>query len=609
MKQIMASGFARDAAHAGSYAAAWMKAPDYSTYWRNPEELVALSRTKQLGGHAHEAREIVSAAVEKFPEHVGLVVEVARNAVHLGDLSGAHLWFSRAWDIGAPRQSWVVEWVDVMIRLGHHDLALHVAGAHCQHGPHNADGWFWLGYASQLAGRMQDALDAYRRCARVMPRRPMLSNNMAALYLELGEFALAQGLLEEALEQDPANAHAWTNLAATLLKRRDPARALAAVERALELAPYAPGTLQTQSYVFKELGRTHDALVSIERAHALKPGDASIAWSLAMLQLASGDYRNGWINHEARWKGAKELRNRAPSLAAPVWEGQSLAGKTIFVWGEQGHGDVLQFVRFLPLLAGRARREGGKIVYSTFDALASLLARSLEGDVDTVLPSTIPQVPATDYHVPLGSLPLLFGIRLDDVGASRVPYLKADAREVERWARHRGAARGELQVGLVWTGSRTHQRNPARAVHPLAYAQAFSGLRGARFFSLQKDAKDDVSTLRAAGLPIADDTAHFASFDDTAAYVEGLDLVITVCTSVAHLAGGLGKRTWLLLDTNPHWVWMSGRADSPWYPSTRLYRQSACGEWGSTLNAVQADLECLVAQPACAPDFACASAP
>lgn len=593
MKQLAHVGFERDAAPAGSYAVAVMKKPDCDAHLRNPDELVALSRVKQLGGRWNEAREIIDAAIETFPRHVGVLVEGARHAVRSGDRPRAHMWFSRAWDVGLPGQSWVVEWIEVMTQLGHTDLALHVASAHCQRGPGHADGWFWLGYVLQVKGRMHDALEAYCKCARVLPRRPMLRNNMAAAYLELEEFALAQDLLEDELAENPANAAAWTNLAATLLKRREPGLALAAAERALALAPDYPAALQTHSYVLKELGRTRDAMVSIERAYALKRDDASIRWSLAMLQLAGGDFGNGWANHESRWEGAKELRNCAPSLPVPLWNGGSLAGKTVFVWGEQGYGDVLQFVRFVPLLVARARREGGKVIYSTFDPLRDLLARSLAGYVDAVLPSTLSLASTADCHVPLASLPGLFGIGIEDLAGCGFPYLKPDLREVARWKAHREAGR-ELQVGLVWTGSRNHQRNPMREVSPLACAKAFADMGGVRFFSLQKDAEEDVRRMRAAGLVIEDDTNRLATFDATAAYAAGLDLVITVCTAVAHLAGGLGKPTWLLLDMNPHWVWMSGRDDSPWYPSMQLYRQRKYGEWQPALDSVRRDLTLLL---------------
>ncbi|WP_322013274.1 tetratricopeptide repeat protein [Paraburkholderia sp. J12] len=594
MKQVDSAGIGGNAARVGLHAAASMKKPNYDIYLRNPDELLALARVKRLSAQWTEVDEIIDVALGKFPQHVGILVEGARCGLLRGDLSRAHMWFSRAWDVGSPEQPWVVEWIDVMVQLGYIDLALHVASGHCRSGCVRVESWFWLGYVLHLEGRVREALDAYHRCHRTLPRRPLLRNNMAAAYLELGEFSLAQDLLEEALAENPADAVAWTNLATTLLKCGKPSPALNVAERALELAPDYPGALQTHSHVLKEMGRTRDALVSIERAYALKANDASIQWSLATLQLATGDYERGWGNYESRWHGARELRNKAPDLPVPFWNGQSLAGKTLFVWSEQGYGDVLQFVRFIRPLAERARREGGKVIFATFDPLVDLLSRSLDGYVDAVLSSTSQFPSVANYHVSLGSVPGLLGIGGEDLIRFASPYLKADGNEVSRWNVSRVAGGEALNVGLVWTESLDHQRNAMLEVSPLEYAKAFTGLSGVRFFSLQKDAEEDVHKMQAAGLSIQDDTGQLASFDDTAAYVAGLDLVITASTSVAHLAGGLGKPVWLLLDTNPHWAWMTGRSDSPWYPATRLFRQDTYGVWAPALVAVKRDLEAAV---------------
>jgi ADP-heptose:LPS heptosyltransferase len=192
------------------------------------------------------------------------------------------------------------------------------------------------------------------------------------------------------------------------------------------------------------------------------------------------------------------------------------------------------------------------------------------------------------------SLPLVFGTSEAAI-PSRGPYLHADAAALERW-RQRLAGEPRLKVGLAWTGSHGHQRNPFRRVGWERYAEHFAGMRNVAFYSLQPGASADVNAAAAAGLPITDYTAEFATFDDTAAFVGALDLVITVCTSAAHLSGALGQRTWVLLDVNPHWVWLIDRRDSPWYPSATLYRQPSFGEWTPALEAVARDLEALAAQ-------------
>ncbi|WP_028229660.1 tetratricopeptide repeat protein [Paraburkholderia ferrariae] len=217
--------------------------------WDSAELAIALSRATRLGGCSEEADAIVHVALQQYPRHVGLLVERARGACLAGERDEAHRWYALAWDVGSPEQMWVVDWLELMMALGHHDIALGVAEAHCRRAPDYAEGWFWNGYARQESGKLEQALDAYRRCARSLPRRPMLRNNMAAAYLCLGEYALAQALLEEAIGEEPANALVWTNLAAARLKQGDVEQALTAVERALELDPDYPLAQQAHSSV------------------------------------------------------------------------------------------------------------------------------------------------------------------------------------------------------------------------------------------------------------------------------------------------------------------------------------------------------------------------
>ncbi|KWC30420.1 hypothetical protein WL48_23240 [Burkholderia ubonensis] len=559
----------------------------------DPHELVLLARVLMLRGRRQQAAVMLERALQQDASHVEALVERARHAIAEGELPAASEWFGRAWQDRHRGEPWVLEWIDILMRIGQHALALDVALAYCERVPESSDAWFWLGYVQHVMGQYDSAMVSYERCARLNRDRPMLTNNLAALCLERGDIARARQLLERSFVDDPANATAWTNYSTVLRKQGELAAAQFAAERALAIAPDYPVALQAHSSVLKELQEWDQAWAASQRAHGLSP-DAANTWSLAMLQLIRGEYGTGWLNHEARWQGARELRDGCSALPVPLWEGQPLKGKTLVVWGEQGHGDVLQFVRFVPRLAERVKREGGTLVYCTFPALHSLLQRSLSGIVVPIVATTdLKTFPAGDWQVPLASLPLRLGIRLDDLPVSQ-RYLIADAARAEAW-RQRVAGSRDMKIGLVWSGSRTHQRNPMRSVDPRAYAKAFAAIDGATFFNLQVHAEDDVQAIRQTGLRFVDHTAEWSTFDDTAAYLKNLDLVITVCTSVAHLAGGLGIPTWLLLDVNPHWVWMIGREDSPWYPSVKLYRQASYGQWGPVLQRVVADLKKVVA--------------
>jgi tetratricopeptide (TPR) repeat protein len=562
----------------------------------DPGVLTATGRLLRLRGRHVEARVLLEHTLQDVPDDTRAQIELAYIARDLGEAEAAHAWFERAYRDHAQGEAWVLDWIDLLCGQGGFELAQRVAAAYCERVPGHARGWFCLGLAYQLGKRHDLVLDAYERAMQLDQAVHMLRNNMAAAYLELKSYDKAQSLLEKTLRDDPGNAFAWTNLANVLLRSGDPASAQVAAERACALAPDYPVALQIYTNVLKELQDWERALGIAQRAASLEPGNASHVWSLAMLQLLCGDYATGWQNHEARWDGSPELLGTFPNLPGPCWTGQSLAGKTLFVWSEQGYGDVLQFVRFLPLIARHVRHAGGKLVFCCPMNLRALVRRSLGDQVETIVAHDQPlSWPGCDYHLPLASLPLMLGVTLDQLPVAS-PYLEADCAKVEVWRSRCAPAARRIRVGLVWSGSRIHQRNPLRSVDPLAFASAFGPVQGVDFVSVQigADGEAEARDMCEAGLVLTDPTSELTSFDDTAALLQSLDLVITVCTSVAHLAGALGVPTWVLLDVNPHWVWMTGRSDSPWYPSIRLYRQQEYGRWEPVLALVARDLAAFV---------------
>jgi hypothetical protein len=251
----------------------------------------------------------------------------------------------------------------------------------------------------------------------------------------------------------------------------------------------------------------------------------------------------------------------------------------------------LQFARYVPLIAERVKREDGRLLYCCFERLLPLFRRSFEGCFEVIIPDTHSPFPEFDYHCPLLSLPLRFATTLDTLPA-QTPYLLPDMQKVAGW-RARLAAERRLKVALVWTGNATHQRNPYRAVGMEAYAGAFKEMRNVAFYSLQFGAAEQVHQAQATGFEIIDHTGEMKNYDDSAAFMRNMDLIITICTSAAHLAGAIAARTWLLLDVNPHWVWLTERSDSPWYPTITLYRQTAYRDWGPVISRVQTDLATL----------------
>ncbi|CAG9218501.1 Flp pilus assembly protein TadD [Paraburkholderia tropica] len=475
--------------------------------------------------------------------------------------------------------------------------ALRFALAAARLAPARVTAQFAAGLALQFANRHADAVEPYRRALAIDPTFPNLRNNLAiSLMLIKSERGEVDRLLEDAVAADPGNSRAWINLALLRPTDTDLARPHDAARRALALAPHDPLAINNYAMVCKEAQDWDEAERAARAACEYAPNEASSRFNLAILQLLRGDYAEGWAGHELRWRGSRELASGRPAFAKPQWHGEPLAGRTLLLWGEQGMGDLLQFARYVPMLAERVHREGGKLVWNSFPQMGALLSRSFAGHVDLYCSGgPVEALPPHDCEVSLLSLPFLFDTR-DDTLPGPTGYLTADPARAAYWRERLAADAGprRLKVGLAWTGSLTHQRNPYRRVGLERFAQAFAGMASdVAFYSLQPGAQADVEAARAAGFAIADYSAEWPNFDETAAFVDGLDLVISVCTSAAHLAGALRKRAWVLLDVNPHWVWQLDRRDSPWYPNTTLYRQKQFRDWTPVLDAVSADLAAL----------------
>jgi tetratricopeptide (TPR) repeat protein len=501
--------------------------------------------------------------------------------------------YRRAHELAPQASDGLLEWAELLDLLGRKDEGLQVREHLCKLAPQAARHWFELGLALQRESRPVDARDAYLRTQAIDPHYPYLRNNLAATYLESGQPNLTIDILQGLVGQPGTDALSFINLGIAHRQTFDPARSVAMFERAIALDPTNSVAYSNYGLTLNELQRPVEARAMFERALAIDPNFVGARWNLAMSQLSQGDYAHGWLNHEARWDGSPELRGTAAPgmLKQSIWQGEPLAGKTLLVWGEQGFGDALQFARYVPLIAERVRREGGRLLYCCFERLLPLFHRSFEGCFEIIIPDTHRPLPEFDYHCPLLSLPLRFATTLETLPA-QTPYLILDDKKVSAW-RARLAGERRLKVALVWTGNATHQRNPFRAVGIDAYAAAFKEMRNVAFYSLQFDAAEQVHQAQDNGFEIIDYTGEMKDYDDSAAFMRNMDLIITICTSAAHLAGAIAARTWLLLDVNPHWVWLMERSDSPWYPTLTLYRQNQYREWAPVIARVKADLASL----------------
>ncbi len=321
--------------------------------------------------------------------------------------------------------------------------------------------------------------------------------------------------------------------------------------------------------------------------------------------MLHGDFAAGWHNYEYRWQ-TKMLRNARRNFSQPQWLGQPITGARILLHAEQGLGDTLQFLRYVPMVVAR----GAKVILEVPSELRRLIenARLITSGGSVQIVTRGSRLPDFEWQSPLMSLPLVFQTDLASIPAS-IPYLRADSQLTREFAQHFASpANTGLRVGLVWSGSPRHTRDPQRSI-PLAQLCTLTEIPGTTFYSLQKGPAAKELLDMPIDMNLVDLSGYLNDFADTAAAVANLDLLVTVDTAVAHLAGALGKPVWLLLTRNPDWRWLLEREDSPWYPTARLFRQSVAGDWASVIERVHYELQRLVSAAASSPRSASEKSP
>jgi len=430
--------------------------------------------------------------------------------------------------------------------------------------------------------RPAEALACFDQILAASPGHAEARANRGAALAALGRHAEALADFDAALAAGP-NPIVFYNRGLALAALGRPAEAVASYDRTLALMASHAAAWSSRGVALQALNRHADAIASFERSIAIAPDFADAHFNNSLALLAIGDYPRGQAEYEWRWKrsGTGHLRH---NFVQPLWRGdQPPQGRTILLHAEQGLGDTIQFARYACLL-GRA---GANVILETHPELKPLLAR-LDG-VRSVIARGEAR-PAHEFHCPLGSLPMAFKTELASVPAE-IPYLSADPARVAHWGSRLDAVGGP-RVALVWAGNAAHANDLHRSI-PLALLRPLWAGDAARFVSLQRDLRaGDAETLAAA--PVLALGSELADFDDTAAVLAGCDLLITVDTSVAHLAGAMGRPVWLLLPFSSDWRWTAQDDRSPWYPSVRLYRQPRPDDWDSVVARVAGDLPALV---------------
>ncbi len=438
--------------------------------------------------------------------------------------------------------------------------------------PDFVDAHYNLGLAALEQGRRAEAAAHFRRAVALNPGHADAHYNLGITVRQLGSLDEAAVCYRRAIAARPGYTDAHFNLGIVLVEMGQPGEAAACYQRAIDLNPGYTDAYYNLGLVAQQQGRPADAIGPYRRAIALRPDYADAHASLATALLLQGDMAEGWEAFEWRWQTSIVAGQRR-DFTQPQWRGEPAQGKTLLIHAEQGFGDTLQFCRYGVLAASR----GLRVIMEVQASLVRLLA-GLPG-VDQVLGQG-EALPPFDLQCLTMSLPLALGTTLQTI-PSATAYLHADAAAVELWRSRIAAMPGRgKRIGLAWAGSPTKLADHERSLPP-ALLTPLLGLPGLHFFSLQKAGPNpfDSATL-------TDVMAEMRDFADTAALVANLDLVISVDTAVAHLAAALGKPVWLLNRVNTDWRWLTGRSDSPWYPTLRQFRQTSHGDWGPVLDDI-----------------------
>ncbi|NOZ67881.1 MAG: tetratricopeptide repeat protein [Deferribacteres bacterium] len=447
--------------------------------------------------------------------------------------------------------------------------------------PDIAETHFNLGNALKETGDLQEAEEYYRNAISINPDFAEAHNNLANILKKQRKYDEASAHYHKAVSINPDFADAYANLGDTCREQGAFKEAVRHCRKAIGLNPDSEQAYINLGNTFLDKGDLQKAEEQYNKAIALKPDSADAHYNRGLVLLMKGEFEEGWKEYKWRFKSAEisgDIGYRGTEI--PEWDGSPLNGRTVLISSEQGAGDHIQFVRYIPLV----KAAGGRVIYECSRSLIRLFENFKGIDVLSESPYDHGRGGKPDVCISLLNLPAVFGTTIDRIPAD-IPYLSVDRYAAEQW-KHRINSRA-FKVGLVWAGNPEHRNDRNRSCR-LRDFEPLAALPGIEFFSLQKGVTGDSPP---ASLHLVDITKYLGDFHDTAAVIENLDLVISVDTAVAHLAGALGRPVWTLLPFVPDWRWMLKREDTPWYPTMRLFRQERHGEWAPVMKKVAGELE------------------
>lgn len=545
----------------------------------HPEAWHRLGELLRRAGRPTEAAAAYRKSVQIAPQFVAAHVSLGHTLLDCGRRDEAEAELERAFQLEPQEPQLLHDLALGLERLGRWETAEALYRWALVSAPDALTSLVNLGNALKAAQRPKDAEAAYRRALRLQPDSSEGHNNLALLLMEQGRLSEAEAAFQRALYYRPEFGEAVYNLSCLLknMGRMDESAALC--ERALRLMPDYAEAHNHWAVLTLLSGFLDAAETACRRALLANPAHKDAAWNLSLIALLQGNFDAGWDAYEFRWEAA--LKPYLRTFSQPLWDGRAFRGQTLLIHCEQGSGDCLQFIRYLPLL----KPLGGRVLLECPTGLTRLFA-GVHG-IDAIIPKG-ERLPDFDCYCPLLSLPSRFGTRLESIPA-QTPYLKTPAEALESAPALTAQAGTTLKVGLVWAGNPGHSNDLNRSIG-FDVLWPLLAVPGITWVILQKERRPEHFEALAARHGWLDPLDGVGDFADTAAIVQQLDLVIGVDTAVIHLAGALGKTTWALIPVNPDWRWMLEREDSPWYPSMRLFRQARRHAWPDVIEQAAAAL-------------------
>lgn len=540
-------------------------------------------------GRSQDGGALIQRALQIKPDHFDAATNLGNILSELGHIDNAMGCYEHALKIQPDHAIAHCNYGALLSRLSRHEEAI----AHLRQALANQPGYtearFNLGEALERNGSPLAAIEEFNLFLETNPKHQAALLNLADCLKKSGRVAEAIERYRALISNAPNFYVAYNNLGNLLREEGHLDEAEALFNTALQLAPQLAELYGNISPVLISQNRIDEAIRHLDTALEIAPGYPEAHFVKGLALLVDGQFEKGWQEYEWRWQ-CRDFRSPHVHQDIPRWQGEALAGKTLLIYAEQGLGDTIQFVRYGKLL----KEYGGKIILECPPSLQELLRE--QAGVDVVIAQGEP-LPAVDVQLPLLSLPYILGTGLSSIPASP-SYLAPDTHKAAAWeSRLQDAKTSGFRVGLVWAGRPEHQNDRNRSAS-LAMLNPLAGLPGVSFISLQKGRGEEDLDEKRNHLDILPCGKLLDDFTDTAALISALDLVISVDTSVAHLAGALGKPTWVMLPFSPDWRWLLKRSDSPWYPSMRLFRQDKAGDWSNVVQQIkQALVETVRAKP------------